>query len=181
MGLILPVNGIHPSWGEDCFIAPNATITGDVVMGNNCSVWFNAVIRGDVHSIRIGDFTNIQDGAVIHCTYKHAPTVIGSGVSIGHQAMVHGCTIEDDVLIGMGATILDHAVVQKGCLVGAGSVVTERSVLEAGWLYAGIPARKIKLVGEDRQELMKRTAIRYPEYGKMYSISENPDAENENR
>lgn len=172
MGLILPFNGILPVWGEDCFIAPNATITGDVQMGNHCSVWFNAVIRGDVHSIRIGDYTNIQDGALVHCTYKHAATTIGSGVSIGHHAMIHGCTIEDDVLIGMGAIVLDHAVVQKGCLVGAGSVVTERSVLESGWLYAGIPARKIKLLDEDRIALMKRTAIRYPEYGKMYNLPE---------
>jgi carbonic anhydrase/acetyltransferase-like protein (isoleucine patch superfamily) len=172
MGLILPFNGVLPVWGEDCFIAPNATITGDVQMGNHCSVWFNAVIRGDVHSIRIGDYTNIQDGALVHCTYKHAATTIGSGVSVGHHAMIHGCTIEDDVLIGMGAIVLDHAVVQKGCLVGAGSVVTERSVLESGWLYAGIPARKIKPLDEDRIALMKRTAIRYPEYGKMYNLPE---------
>jgi len=172
MGLILPFNGILPVWGEDCFIAPNATITGDVQLGNHCSVWFNAVIRGDVHSIRIGNYTNIQDGALVHCTYKHAATTIGSGVSIGHHAMIHGCTIEDDVLIGMGAIVLDHAVVQKGCLVGAGSVVTERSVLESGWLYAGIPARKIKPLDEDRIALLKRTAIRYPEYGKMYNLPE---------
>ena len=172
MGLILPFNGILPVWGDDCFIAPNATLTGDVQMGNHCSVWFNAVIRGDVHSIRIGDYTNIQDGALVHCTYKHAATTIGSGVSIGHHAMIHGCTIEDDVLIGMGAIVLDHAVVQKGCLVGAGSVVTERSVLESGWLYAGIPARKIKPLDEDRIALMKRTAIRYPEYGKKYNLPE---------
>lgn len=173
MGLILPFNGLLPEWGENCFIAPNATITGDVQMGNHCSVWFNAVIRGDVHSIRIGNYTNIQDGALIHCTYKHAATTIGSGVSIGHHAMIHGCTIEDDVLIGMGAIVLDHAIVQKGCLVGAGSVVTERSVLESGWLYAGIPARKIKPLDDDRIALMKRTAVRYPEYGKMYNLPDN--------
>lgn len=173
MGLILPFNGLLPAWGEDCFIAPNATITGDVQMGHHCSVWFNAVIRGDVHSIRIGNYTNIQDGALIHCTYRHAATTIGSGVSIGHQAMIHGCTIEDDVLIGMGAIVLDHAVVKQGCLVGAGSVVTERSVLESGWLYAGIPAKKIKPLDTERTELMKRTAIRYPEYGKMYNLPEN--------
>ena len=172
MGLILPFDSFLPVWGSDCFIAPNATLTGDVQMGNHCSVWFNAVIRGDVHSIRIGDYTNIQDGALVHCTYKNAATNIGSGVSIGHHAMIHGCTIEDDVLIGMGAIVLDHAVVQKGCLVGAGSVVTERSVLESGWLYAGIPARKIKPLDEDRIALMKRTAIRYPEYGKMYNLPE---------
>jgi carbonic anhydrase/acetyltransferase-like protein (isoleucine patch superfamily) len=168
MGLILPVNGILPQWGADCFIAPNATLTGDVVMGSKCSVWFNAVVRGDVHSIRIGDSTNIQDGAIIHCSFKTAPTVIGSGVSIGHQAMVHGCTIEDNVLIGMGAIILDKAIVREGCLVAAGALVTEGSDLEAGWLYAGIPARKIKPVSEAQKETILRTAFRYPEYAAMY-------------
>ena len=168
MGLILPVNGVMPIWGERCFIAPNATITGDVVMGTDCSVWFNAVIRGDVHSIRIGNQTNIQDGAIIHCTYKRAPTSIGNQVSIGHMAMVHGCTIEDRVLIGMGAIILDRAVVQEGCLVAAGAVVTEGSILEAGYLYAGIPAKKIKPVSDEQKEVILRTAVRYPEYAAMY-------------
>jgi carbonic anhydrase/acetyltransferase-like protein (isoleucine patch superfamily) len=168
MGLILPYNGILPQWAEDCFVAPNATITGDVQMGHHCSVWFNAVIRGDANSIRIGDFTNIQDGAILHGSIPEVPTIIGSGVSIGHQAMIHGCTIEDEVLIGMGAIILDRALVQNGCLVGAGSVVTERSILESGWLYAGIPAKKIKPVDPERREIMKRTVLRYPEYGKQY-------------
>jgi carbonic anhydrase/acetyltransferase-like protein (isoleucine patch superfamily) len=171
MGLILPFNGILPQWGEDCFIAANATITGDVQMGHHCSVWFNTVIRGDANEIRIGDYTNIQDGAMLHGTYRDVPTIIGSGVSIGHQAMIHGCSIEDDVLIGMGAIVLDRALVQKGCLVAAGSVVTERSVLEPGWLYAGIPAKKIKPLDEDRMALMKRTALRYPEYGKQYQTA----------
>lgn len=172
MALILPYNGILPRWAEECFIAPNATITGDVVMGHHCSVWFNAVIRGDANSIRIGNYTNIQDAAVLHGSSQEVPTIIGSHVSIGHQAMIHGCTIEDDVLIGMGAIILDNAVVGKGSLVGAGSVVTERSVLEPGWLYAGIPARKIKPIDEDRKEIMKRTVLRYPEYGKQYLMTE---------
>jgi len=168
MGLILPVNGILPRWGKDCFIAPNATLTGDVVLGNRCSVWFNTVIRGDVNSIRIGDDTNIQDGAIIHCTYQTAATKIGSGVSIGHMAMIHGCTIEDEVLIGMGAIILDGAVVSKGCLVAAGALVTEKSVLEEGYLYAGIPARKIKPVTENQKETILGTALRYPMYASWY-------------
>jgi carbonic anhydrase/acetyltransferase-like protein (isoleucine patch superfamily) len=171
MALILPWNDILPRWEEDCFIAPNATITGDVEMGHHCSVWFNAVIRGDANSIRIGNYTNIQDAAVLHGSSRDVPTLIGSNVSIGHQAMIHGCTIEDDVLIGMGAIILDRAVVGKGSLVGAGSVVTERSVLEPGWLYAGIPARKIKPIDEERKEIMKRTVLRYPEYGKQYLMA----------
>ena len=113
MPLILPVKNIHPSWGENCFIAENATIVGDVRMGHNCSVWFNAVVRGDVNYIRVGDNTNIQDGAVIHCTYQGASTTIGDNVSIGHNAIVHGCTVEDDVLIGMGAIVMDHAIVKS--------------------------------------------------------------------
>ena len=168
MALILPWNDILPRWEEDCFIAPNATITGDVEMGHHCSVWFNAVIRGDANSIRIGNYTNIQDAAVIHGSSHEIPTLIGSNVSIGHQAMIHGCSIEDDVLIGMGAIVLDKAVVGKGCLVAAGSVVTERSILEPGWLYAGIPAKKIKPLDEKRIEIMKRTVLRYPQYGKQY-------------
>jgi carbonic anhydrase/acetyltransferase-like protein (isoleucine patch superfamily) len=169
VGLILPVNGVLPAWGERCFIASNATITGDVVMGSDCSVWFNAVIRGDVHSIRIGDQTNIQDGAIVHCTYKRASTLIGNQVSIGHQAMIHGCTIEDQVLIGMGAIILDKAIVQKGCLVAAGAVVTEGSILDAGFLYAGIPAKKIKSVSDEQKEIILQTAVRYPQYAAMYN------------
>lgn len=168
MGLILPYQGILPRWEEDCFIAANATLTGDVQMGHHCSVWFNAVIRGDANSIRIGNYTNIQDAAIVHGSFREVPTLIGSGVSIGHQAMIHGCTIEDDVLIGMGAIVLDHALVKKGCLVGAGSVVTEKSVLESGWLYAGIPAKKIKEIDPSRKEAMLRTALKYPEYAKNY-------------
>ena len=170
VGLILPVNGILPVWGESCFIAPNATLTGDVVMGDECSVWFNAVVRGDVYSIRIGNKTNIQDGVIVHCTYKRAATSIGNGVSIGHHAMIHGCTIEDHVLIGMGAIVLDRAVVQEGCLVGAGAVVTEGSILESGFLYAGIPARKIKPVTDEQKQTILRTASRYPEYAAMYTL-----------
>ena len=157
-----------PQIDASAWIAKSADVMGAVSLAANTSVWFNAVIRGDVHSIRIGNQTNIQDGAIIHCTYKRAPTSIGNQVSIGHMAMVHGCTIEDRVLIGMGAIILDRAVVQEGCLVAAGAVVTEGSILEAGYLYAGIPAKKIKPVSNEQKEVILQTAVRYPEYAAMY-------------
>jgi carbonic anhydrase/acetyltransferase-like protein (isoleucine patch superfamily) len=172
MGLILSVNGLAPKFGTNCFIAPNATITGDVQMGDGCSVWFNAVIRGDVHQIRIGNETNIQDGAIIHCTYKRAAVAIGDRVSIGHQAMIHGCTIGNDVLIGMGAILLDNCEVGDGCIVGAGSVVLEKTILEPGFLYAGTPAKKIKPVTESQREIIGLTAIRYPQYASWYDKSE---------
>jgi carbonic anhydrase/acetyltransferase-like protein (isoleucine patch superfamily) len=172
MPFILPVRGFSPEFGNNTFIAPNATIVGEVSMGDDCSIWFNAVVRGDVNFIKMGNKVNIQDNAVVHGTFEKNGTTIGNNVSIGHNAIVHGCTIEDDALIGMGAIVLDKAHVGKGCLVGAGSVVTERSVLEPGWLYAGIPARKIKPVDEDRKEIMKRTVLRYPEYGKQYQMPE---------
>lgn len=166
--LILPVKGITPIIGQDCFLAPNATITGDVHLGDRCTVWFHAVIRGDVHSIRIGDQTNIQDGAIIHATYQKAFTQIGSCVSIGHQALVHGCTLYDNVLVGMGAIILDHAVVESYCLIAAGSVVLEGTVCESGYLYAGVPARKIKPLTEEQRALIGRTADHYAAYASWY-------------
>src|SRR5215212_12269417 len=132
MPLILPVKGVFPTMGVNCFIAPNATIAGDVIMGDDCSVWFNAVIRGDVNSIHIGNKVNIQDGAIIHCTYQKAKTTIGNCCSIGHNAIVHGCTLEDHVLIGMGAIVMDHAVVEKYCIVAAGAIVLENMKLESG-------------------------------------------------
>lgn len=144
MPVILPVRGKSPAWGQDCFIAPNATVVGDVTMGNNCSVWFNAVIRGDVNAIKIGNNSNIQDGVVIHCTYNGAATNIGNYVSIGHNALVHGCTLKDHTLVGMGAIVMDNAVVEEYVIIGAGSVVLERTVCESGYLYAGTPAKKIK-------------------------------------
>lgn len=162
--LILPVHGISPTIGPDCFVADNATIVGDVVLGRGCTVWFTAVIRGDVHSIRIGNETNIQDGAVLHCTYQKAALTIGSRVSIGHRALVHGCTVEDDVLIGMGAIVMDHAVVGAGCLIAAGAVVLENTVCEPGYLYAGVPAKKIKPVSEAQRENLRRTAANYQLY-----------------
>lgn len=166
--LILPVHGITPTIGADCFLADNATVVGDVVLGRGCTVWFTAVIRGDVNSIRIGDETNIQDGAVLHCTYQKAALTIGARVSIGHRALVHGCTIEDDVLIGMGAIVMDHAVVSRGCLIAAGAVVLENTVCEPGYLYAGVPAKKIKLVSEAQAEGLRRTAANYQLYASWF-------------
>ncbi|GAA4337658.1 gamma carbonic anhydrase family protein [Mucilaginibacter gynuensis] len=164
MPLILPVKDKNPTWGNDCFIAENATIVGDVVMGDNCSVWFNAVIRGDVHYIKIGDNTNIQDGAVIHATYLKAPTNIGNNVSVGHNAIVHGCTIHDHVLIGMGAIVMDDADVQEYVIIAAGSVVLERTICESGYLYAGTPAKKIKPITDEQRELLKRLPNNYIMY-----------------
>ena len=144
MPIILPVKGILPTFGDNCFIAPNATIVGDVVMGNQCSVWFNAVLRGDVNIIRLGNKVNVQDGAVIHCTYEKAATIIGNNVSIGHNAIVHGCVIQDNVLIGMGAIVMDNAVVASNSIIAAGAVVLENTQIEPGSMYAGVPAKKIK-------------------------------------
>jgi carbonic anhydrase/acetyltransferase-like protein (isoleucine patch superfamily) len=160
-----------PTIGADCFLADNATIVGDVVLGRGCTVWFTAVVRGDVNSIRIGDETNIQDGAVLHCTYQKAALTIGARVSIGHRALVHGCTIEDDVLIGMGAIVMDHAVVGRGCLIAAGAVVLENMVCEPGYLYAGVPAKKIKPVSEAQAEGLRRTAANYQLYASWFADS----------
>ena len=168
MATIMTVRGVGPRWGDRTFLAPNATIVGDVVMGNGCSVWFNAVIRGDVHSIRIGDETNIQDGAIIHCTYQKAATVIGSRVSIAHNAIVHGCTIGNRVLVGMGAIVMDHAVVGDGCIIAAGAIVLENMVCEPGWIYAGIPAKKIKPVTEAQFNGMVKTADNYVMYSSWF-------------
>ena len=142
--LIKSVNGKTPSIPEDCYVAENATIVGDVTFGSNCSVWFNTVIRGDVNVIRIGDKVNIQDGAVIHCTYQKHPTIIGNNVSIGHNAIVHGCIILDNVLIGMGAIVMDNCVIESNSIVAAGAVVTQNTVVGAGTIWAGVPAKKVK-------------------------------------
>ncbi len=168
MPLILPVKDTKPAMGENCYIAENATIVGDVVLGNDCSVWFNAVIRGDVNSIRIGNKTNIQDGAVIHCTYQKAETIIGNNVSIGHNAIVHGSTIHDNVLIGMGAIVMDKAVVGEGCIIAAGAIVLENMQCEPGYLYAGIPVRKIKPVTEEQTGNMAKTADNYVLYSSWF-------------
>jgi carbonic anhydrase/acetyltransferase-like protein (isoleucine patch superfamily) len=136
-------------FGEDCFLAPNATIVGDVITGNQCSIWFNAVVRGDVNSIRMGNKVNVQDGAVIHATYKKTKAIIGNNVSIGHNAIVHGCTIHDHVLIGMGAIVMDNAIVHSHSIIAAGAVVLEGTVVEAGSIYAGVPARKVKDISQE--------------------------------
>ena len=155
--------------GADCYIAENATIVGDVVLGDTCTVWFNAVIRGDVNAIRIGNKTNIQDGAVIHCTYLRAATTIGNNVSIGHNAIVHGCTVEDDVLIGMGSVVMDNAVVQRHCIVAAGSVVLENTICESGFIYAGVPAKKVKALSEAQiAGMAKTTNLRLRLRGKKF-------------
>jgi carbonic anhydrase/acetyltransferase-like protein (isoleucine patch superfamily) len=172
MPVILPVKGIKPHMGEGCFIAENATLVGDVILGEACSVWFNAVIRGDVNSIRIGNKTNIQDGAVIHCTYQKTATTIGSNVSIGHNAIVHGCTVEDNVLIGMGAIVMDNALVQKNCIVAAGAIVLERTVCESGFIYAGIPAKKVKQLSAEQIEGLEKVADNYVMYSGWFTGKE---------
>ncbi|MGN6511524.1 MAG: gamma carbonic anhydrase family protein [Chitinophaga sp.] len=149
MPVILPVKGVSPQMGGNCFIAPNATIVGDVVLGKDCSVWFNAVVRGDVNSIRMGDKVNIQDGAVIHATYEKTKTVIGNNVSVGHNAIVHGCTVEDNVLIGMGAIVMDNVHVGSNTIIAAGAVVLEGTQVEAGCIYAGVPAKKVKTISQE--------------------------------
>lgn len=172
MPLILPVKGVMPQLGDNCFVAENATIVGDVVLGKDCSVWFNAVIRGDVNSIRIGDKTNIQDGAVIHCTYQKAATTLGNNVSVGHNAIVHGCTVEDNVLIGMGAVVMDNAVVQQNTIVAAGAIVLENTICESGWIYAGIPARKVKQLSPEQIEGLDKVANNYVMYGSWFTNQE---------
>lgn len=142
--IIKAVNGKSPQIPHDCYIAENATIVGDVVLGESCSVWFNAVIRGDVHYIKIGNKVNIQDGAIIHCTYQKHPTEIGNNVSIGHNAIVHGCMIHDNVLIGMGSIVMDNCIIESNSIIAAGAVVTQNTRVESGTIYAGIPARKVK-------------------------------------
>ena len=169
MALIKSVKGISPRFGNNCFLAENATILGEVLMGNDCSVWFNAVIRGDVNSITIGNKVNIQDGAVIHCTFEKAKTIIGNNVSIGHNAIVHGCTLEDNVLIGMGAIVMDNAVIEKNSVVAAGAVVLENTRVESGSIYAGVPAKKIKsLTPEHFKDLNERIATNYVMYAHWF-------------
>jgi len=155
--------------GENCYLAENATLLGDVVMGDDCSVWFNAVIRGDVNQIQMGNKVNIQDGAVIHCTYERAATKIGNNVSVGHNAIVHGCTIKDNVLIGMGSIVMDNAVVGENSIVAAGSVVLENTIVEAGCVYAGVPAKKVKELNKEKfNDSVKRMADNYLMYSSWY-------------
>jgi len=169
MKIIKPVNGKHPQIPEDCFIAENAVIVGEVSMGTECSVWFNAVLRGDVHYIKIGNKVNIQDGAVIHATYQKSPTNIGNNVSIGHNAIVHGCTIHDNVLIGMGSIIMDDCIVESNSIIAAGAVVTKNTRVEAGSIYAGVPAKKVKDISEELiSGEINRIANNYVKYSSWF-------------
>lgn len=146
---IISVRSTSPKWGFNCFFSPSATLVGDLILGDECSIWFNAVVRADVNQIRVGNRVNIQDNAVIHCTYEKAPTTIGNNVSIGHSAIVHGCTIHDNVLIGMGAIVMDHCIVESGSIIAAGAVLTEGTHVTAGSVYAGVPAKRIKTVSPE--------------------------------
>ena len=167
--IIKELNGKKPQFGEDCFIAENAVIVGDVVMGDQCSIWYNAVLRGDVHYIKMGDKVNIQDNATVHCTYLKSPTTIGNNVSIGHNAIVHGCTIYDNVLIGMGAIVMDDCVVESNSIIAAGAVVTQGTHVESGSIYAGVPAKKIKDISlELISGQIERIANNYIKYSGWY-------------
>lgn len=171
MAIIKSVRGFTPTFGSNCFFADTAVVVGEVTMGNNCTVWFNAVVRGDVHSITIGDNTNIQDGAVIHCTYQKAKTIIGSNVSIAHNAIVHGCTIEDHVLIGMGAIVMDGAVIGAHSVIAAGAIILPGTRVESGSMYAGNPAKRMKDISDEMREVIQRTARNYPMYAEWFKES----------
>ena len=167
--IIKELRGIKPKFGENCFLAENAVVIGEVTMGDECSIWYNAVVRGDVHFIKMGNKVNVQDGAVIHATYKTCPTTIGNNVSIGHNAIVHGCTIHDNVLIGMGAIVMDDCVIESNSIIAAGSVVTKNTHVKSGTVFAGIPARKIKDVSEDLTHgEIDRIANNYVKYSGWY-------------
>ena len=166
MALIKSVNGISPQFGKNCFLAENSTIVGDVVLGDDCSIWFNAVVRGDVNSIRLGNKVNIQDGAVLHCTYQKTKLNLGNNVSVGHNAIVHGCTINDNVLVGMGAIVMDNVEIGSNTIIAAGAVVLEGTKVESGSVYAGVPAKKVKDIN---QELVNGEINRIAENYLMYS------------
>ena len=168
MEIIKSVRGFSPQFGNNCFLADNCVVVGEVKMGDNCTVWFNAVVRGDVNSITIGNNTNIQDGAVIHGTFQKSKTVIGNNVSIAHNAVVHGCTIEDNVLIGIGAIVLDDAVIGTGSVIAAGAIILPKTKVEPGSVYAGVPAKKVKEIGEEMKEVIVRTAKNYPMYAEWF-------------
>lgn len=177
MAYIFPVNNITPSLGSNCFVAPNATIVGDVVCGNECSFWFNAVVRGDVNYIRMGNKVNVQDGAIIHCTYQKHATSIGNNVSIGHNAIVHGCTIHDNVLVGMGAIVMDRCVVNSNSIIAAGAVVLEGTIVEPGSIYAGVPAKKVKDISPEKItgeiERIANNYVKYSSWFNAYNHQEN--------
>ena len=167
--IIKELNGHTPKFGRDCFLAENSVVVGDVEIGDQCSIWYNAVLRGDVHSIRLGNKVNIQDGAVVHCTYRKYSVKIGNNVSVGHNAIVHGCTIHDNVLIGMGAIVMDDCIVESNSIIAAGAVVTQGTRVESGTIYAGIPAKKIKdISGEPISADIERIADSYITYAGWY-------------
>lgn len=167
--IIKSVRGKSPKLGEDCFVAENATIVGEVSMGSQCSIWFNAVLRGDVHFIKMGNKVNIQDGAVIHCTYQKSPTTIGNNVSIGHNALVHGCTIKDNVLVGMGSIIMDDCIIESNSIIAAGAVVTKGTHVPSGTVYAGMPAKKIKDISPELSAgEIDRIANNYVKYASWF-------------
>jgi carbonic anhydrase/acetyltransferase-like protein (isoleucine patch superfamily) len=169
MALILPVEDKYPQFGNNCFLAPNATVVGNVVIGDDCSFWFNTVVRGDVNFIKMGNKVNVQDGACIHCTYQKCGTTIGNNVSIGHHAIVHGCTVHDNVLIGMGAIVMDNAIVHSNTIIAAGAVVLENTICEAGSIYAGVPAKKVKDISQDMiHREIDRIANNYIKYAGWY-------------
>lgn len=169
MAIIRSVKGIRPKWGDGCFIADSAVLTGDVVLGSNCSIWFSAVVRGDVHYIKIGNNVNIQDGVIIHCTYQKAPVNIGNNVSIAHGAIIHGCTINDNVLVGMGAIIMDGAIIESNSVIAAGAVILKDTIVKSGNVYAGVPAKKIKSVDTELLEgEINRISSNYNMYASWY-------------
>ena len=168
MAFIESVRGYTPSIGKNCWLAPNATLVGDIILGNGCTVWFSAVVRGDVNFIHVGDNTNIQDNVTIHGTFEKAGTTIGNNVSIGHNAVIHGCTLEDNVLIGIGAIVMDHAIVKAGSIVGAGSVVLANQVITPNSVYGGIPAKKLKEAGNENKEMLERIARNYSMYASWF-------------
>lgn len=173
MALIKSVRGFTPQFGDNCFFAENTTIIGDVICGDDCSFWFQSVIRGDVNSIRIGNRVNIQDGAVIHCTFEKTKTIIGNNVSIGHNALVHGCTIHDNVLVGMGSIVMDNAVVESNVLIAAGAVVLENAHLKSGYIYAGVPAKPVKKLSEEQFKYsIERIAGNYLKYAGWFKEDE---------
>ena len=167
--LIKSVLGKKPLWGKDCFFAENATVIGDIVIGDYCSIWFNTIIRGDVNKIRIGNNVNVQDGSLIHATYKKSSTSIGNFVSIGHNAIIHGCTIDDLVLIGMGSIVMDNALINSNTIIAAGSVVLENTIVESNSVYAGIPAKKVKSINQsESKKEIERIAKNYLTYSSWY-------------
>lgn len=169
MALILSIQDKQPLFGENCYLAENCTIIGDVIAGDNCSIWFQAVVRGDVHSIRMGHNVNVQDGAIIHCTYQKASTTIGNNVSIGHRAIVHGCTINDNVLIGMGAIVMDHAVIGENSIIAAGSVILENTVVPPNCIYAGTPGKFVKNTDPEKfSNIIDRIAKNYIMYASWF-------------